>query len=64
MILKIPVFVGCDMPLLGDRKPRTIDYHGADGLGGVPDHSAPTDDKLQTEHAVQTLVRLSKEYKG
>lgn len=61
--LTIPVFVGCSEPLLGDVKPRS-DYHGSDGFGDAPDPQAPDDSHLQPEHAVQALIRLSKEHVG
>lgn len=58
------MYIGCDAPLLGDRIPGSSNYHGTDGLGDVPDANAPGLDKLQKEHAVTTLLRLSKENAG
>ena len=55
--------MGCSEPLLGDVKPRS-DYHGSDGFGDAPDPNAPDDSHLQTEHAVQALLRLTKEHAG
>ncbi|WAR05360.1 RIHA-like protein [Mya arenaria] len=39
-------------------------YHGSDGLGDVPDPEAPDKSLIQSEHAVNALIRLSKKYKG
>ncbi|XP_053381443.1 uncharacterized protein LOC123556845 isoform X1 [Mercenaria mercenaria] len=61
--LDIPVFVGCNDPLLGDKKPAS-DYHGSDGFGDAPDKEAPDESLLQSEHAVTALVRLAKEHEG
>ena len=55
--------MGCSEPLLGDIKPRS-DYHGSDGFGDAPDPNAPDDSHLQSEHAVQALLRLTKEHAG
>ena len=57
------MFVGCNEPLLGNVKPRS-DYHGSDGFGDAPDINAPEDTHLQSEHAVQALLRVSKEHEG
>ncbi|KAL4225736.1 hypothetical protein ACF0H5_016425 [Mactra antiquata] len=59
--MDIPVFVGCDSPLLGERK-SSSPYHGHDGLGNVPDPSAPDESFIQQEHAITALIRLSKQY--
>ncbi|WAR31381.1 IUNH-like protein [Mya arenaria] len=61
--LDIPVYTGCDAPLLGERKPGSP-YHGVDGLGDVPDPGAPGIDRIQIEHGVQALLQLSKEHAG
>ncbi|XP_060579044.1 nucleoside hydrolase-like isoform X2 [Ruditapes philippinarum] len=61
--LDIPVFIGCNEPLLGDKKP-TSDYHGLDGFGDAPDEDAPDKSHLQSEHAVMALVRIAKEHEG
>ena len=66
--LQIPVYIGCSKPLLGQIKANAREasstYHGKDGLGDVPDPNAPDDSYLQSEHAVQALIRLSKEMTG
>ncbi|XP_052806824.1 inosine-uridine preferring nucleoside hydrolase-like isoform X2 [Mya arenaria] len=61
--LDIPVYIGCNEPLLGDKK-ETSDYHGSDGFGDVPDPEAPDDSLLESEHAVNALMRLSKKQEG
>lgn len=61
--LDIPVFVGCNDPLLGDKRPRS-DYHGSDGFGDAPDPEAPPATLLQPEHGVTAMIRLAKENNG
>ena len=61
--MQIPVYVGCSFPLLGDVHPASA-YHGNDGFGDVPDPNAPDASHLQSEHAVQALLRMSKEHRG
>lgn len=61
--MNIPVFVGCNEPLLGDKRPVS-DYHGSDGFGDAPDKEAPDESHIKAEHAVTALVRLSREHKG
>ena len=63
VVLQIPVYIGCNDPLLGNKKPQS-DYHGSDGLGDAPDPGAPDDSHLKQEHAVEALIRMSKEYAG
>lgn len=63
MFAQIPVYVGCNDPLLGDRKPFN-DYHGKDGFGDVPDDDAPDASYIKDEHAVSALSRISKENEG
>ncbi|XP_052790179.1 pyrimidine-specific ribonucleoside hydrolase RihA-like [Mya arenaria] len=62
--LDIPVYIGCNEALLGDEKESSDYYHGSDGLGDVPDPEAPDKSLIQSEHAVNALIRLSKKYKG
>lgn len=57
------MYVGCNEPLLGDKRP-TSDYHGSDGFGDAPDAEAPDASHLHSEHAVNALIRVSKEHKG
>ncbi|KAJ3584536.1 hypothetical protein NHX12_015031 [Muraenolepis orangiensis] len=61
--LDIPVFRGCETPLLG-RVFSASEFHGMDGLGDVPDPKAPDLGHLQVEGAVEALVRLVKENPG
>ncbi|MEM7092636.1 MAG: nucleoside hydrolase [Actinomycetota bacterium] len=58
---EIPVFVGCDRPLIQTLETAT-EVHGADGLGDVnlPDPDLASQD----EHAVPALVRLAAESGG
>lgn len=57
----VPVFVGCDRPLVQPLETAT-DVHGEDGLGNVNLPDAGIDS--QTEHAVTALVRLAAESNG
>ncbi len=54
----IPVFAGCPGPIIR-RQVDTSQVHGADGLGdgGYPDAQR----SAEKEHAVQALIRLSRE---
>ncbi|AHC50574.1 nucleoside hydrolase [Sulfolobus acidocaldarius SUSAZ] len=57
----IPVFVGSNRPILG--KWRTVEeVHGKNGMGDwkIPE---PTK-KPEREHAIDAIIRLSKEYNG
>ena len=63
IFFQIPVFIGCSAPLLGEVKPRST-YHGSDGFGDVPDPGAPDDRHLQSQHAVEALIKLTKEHAG
>ncbi|KAK3590505.1 hypothetical protein CHS0354_037552 [Potamilus streckersoni] len=60
----IPVYYGCEEPLLGVRKSNGIHYHGTDGLGDVPDSSTLDKMNLKDEHAVQALLRMSRQFEG
>lgn len=57
----IPVFVGCDRPLVYPLETAT-EVHGDDGLGNVHLPDAGIDS--QPEHAVLALVRLAAESNG
>ncbi|KAG8586532.1 hypothetical protein GDO81_005407 [Engystomops pustulosus] len=61
--LQIPVFRGASRPLLGKSLHASC-YHGVDGLGDVPDSTAPDLDLLQKEHAVLAMMRIVNEYPG
>ncbi|OCT76354.1 hypothetical protein XELAEV_18031554mg [Xenopus laevis] len=55
--LDIPVFCGADKPILGEAI-NASDFHGTDGLGDVPDPTAPGLELIQKEHAVSALNRI------
>lgn len=61
--LQIPVFPGCEMPLLA-RKQHAGDFHGKDGLGDVPDPGAPGLELLQKKIAAQAMINIVKENPG
>ncbi|XP_029285711.1 inosine-uridine preferring nucleoside hydrolase-like [Cottoperca gobio] len=54
----IPVFRGSGVPLVGARNPVS-DHFGTDGLGDVlKDKDPQWEEKIQSEHAVNALIRL------
>ncbi|XP_077979162.1 uncharacterized protein LOC144434567 [Glandiceps talaboti] len=61
---QIPVFNGSSTSILNtvDRSPDHA--HGVDGLGDVPDLIIPDMSLLQTEHAVNAIVRLVNQHPG
>ncbi|XP_020665241.3 inosine-uridine preferring nucleoside hydrolase [Pogona vitticeps] len=61
--LEIPVYPGSSAPVLGGPVLGAF-YHGADGLGDVPDPGAPGLDLLQKEHAVLAIIRIINEQPG
>uniref|UniRef100_A0ABM5FYT8 Inosine-uridine preferring nucleoside hydrolase-like n=1 Tax=Pogona vitticeps TaxID=103695 RepID=A0ABM5FYT8_9SAUR len=61
--LEIPVYPGVALPMIGG--PPVLEfYYGKDGLGDVPDPSAPGLDLLQKEHAVHAIIRIVNEHPG
>ncbi|XP_078401286.1 nucleoside hydrolase-like [Cetorhinus maximus] len=60
---EIPVFRGACSSLLGQSL-NASDHHGKDGLGDVPDSNAPGLEHLQSEHAVNALIRIVTEHTG
>ncbi|XP_067889397.1 nucleoside hydrolase-like [Heterodontus francisci] len=60
---EIPVFRGTCGSLLG-QSVNAVTYHGKDGLGDVPDPNAPGLEHLQTEHAVNAMIRIVTEHAG
>ncbi|XP_043928101.1 inosine-uridine preferring nucleoside hydrolase-like [Protopterus annectens] len=60
---KIPVYRGAASSFLGENV-GMADYHGSDGLGGVPDPEAPALDCIQEEHAVTAMIRIVSEHIG
>ncbi|KAM3928493.1 pyrimidine-specific ribonucleoside hydrolase RihA-like [Leptodactylus fuscus] len=61
--LDIPVFRGASTSILGDNINASY-FHGKDGLGDVPDSSAPGLEFIQKEHAVDAMKRFASEYPG
>ncbi|XP_043928113.1 inosine-uridine preferring nucleoside hydrolase-like [Protopterus annectens] len=62
-ISKIPVYRGASSSLLLEST-ITTDYHGPDGLGGVPDLEAPGLNYLQKEHAVTAMIQIASQHAG
>ncbi|XP_055785939.1 inosine-uridine preferring nucleoside hydrolase-like isoform X3 [Salvelinus fontinalis] len=61
--LEIPVFSGAAEPLMGHPL-SAGSFHGQDGLGDAPDPDAPGLELLQTEGAVEAIIRLVNENPG
>ncbi|CAH1250664.1 Hypp8892 [Branchiostoma lanceolatum] len=61
--LDVPVYRGAAVPILGNHIDARY-WHGKDGLGDVPDPDPPSEELVQSEHAVNALLRLSKEHPG
>uniref|UniRef100_A0A4W5KP40 Inosine/uridine-preferring nucleoside hydrolase domain-containing protein n=1 Tax=Hucho hucho TaxID=62062 RepID=A0A4W5KP40_9TELE len=61
--LEIPVFGGAAEPLMGHPL-SAGSFHGQDGLGDAPDPDAPGLELLQTEGAVEAIIRLVNENPG
>jgi purine nucleosidase len=57
----IPVFAGCDAPLLHPAEDAAF-VHGSDGFGGTG--YAPAARAAEREHAAQAILRLSHEHAG
>ncbi len=57
----IPVYAGCDGPLIGFQEDAAF-VHGSDGLGGAG--REPKSRKPEAEHAVLALLRLVNEQPG
>ena len=58
----VPVYAGIDRPLISEWE-DAAEFHGGDGLGDYRDRPSLTR-KLEDEHAVLALLRLSREYEG
>jgi purine nucleosidase len=56
-----PIFAGCDRALLG-RQADAARVHGDDGLG--QSHYPTSARKVESEHAVQALIRLANQSSG
>jgi purine nucleosidase len=62
LALDIPVYAGCDGALLEREHEDAAPVHGADGLG---DCCIPVSARqMESEHAVQALIRLAEENPG
>ncbi|MAU10935.1 MAG: nucleoside hydrolase [Anaerolineaceae bacterium] len=59
----IPVYAGTDRPLVSAWERLVHEIHGEDGMGDWPQRP-PTQRQLQTEHAVNAIVRLVNEQPG
>ncbi len=58
---EVPVFAGADRPLARELEPADW-FHGRDGLG---DHGyAPSNRSIESEHAVDVIIRVIKEVPG
>ncbi|XP_041055376.1 inosine-uridine preferring nucleoside hydrolase-like [Carcharodon carcharias] len=60
---EIPVFRGAGKSLL-EGQLNAGQYHGKDGLGDVPDPNAPGLEHIQTENAVNAMIRIATEHAG
>jgi purine nucleosidase len=58
----VPVFAGCDSPLLHPAAEDAAHVHGQDGFGDVG--FAPVDRRPDAEHAALAILRLSREHAG
>eukprot|EP00118_Oscarella_pearsei_P000282 m.4605 g.4605 ORF g.4605 m.4605 type:complete len:318 (+) comp11009_c0_seq1:118-1071(+) len=60
----IPVYSGAARPLVSPLS-HSLFFHGDDGLGGISSFYPPLRSKVaEQEHAVNALVRLSREFDG
>ncbi|XP_069747984.1 nucleoside hydrolase-like isoform X2 [Narcine bancroftii] len=60
---EIPVYRGSITSILG-KQANADNFHGADGLGDIPDPSPPGMEQIQAEHAVNALIRIATTYAG
>jgi purine nucleosidase len=59
----VPVYRGAAQPLMPNGL-HAEDVHGGDGLGDWPDRPAPSARQPEREHAVDALLRLTRQYPG
>lgn len=59
----VPVYRGAAQPLIPNGL-HAEDVHGGDGLGDWPDRPAPSGRQPEPEHAVDALLRLTRQYPG
>jgi purine nucleosidase len=57
----VPVYAGCDRPLVREAVDASY-FHGPDGLGDS--HYPPSRRKVESEHAVNALIRLANAHPG
>ncbi|KAK2181988.1 hypothetical protein NP493_372g02041 [Ridgeia piscesae] len=62
--LDIEVYKGAAASLVNQDNPSASCYHGVDGFGDVPDADPPDYSLVQSEHAVNALLRLVNQYNG
>ena len=62
--VQIPVFKGIGSCLIGPESEDAHIFHGNDGMGGVPDPDPPSRELIQSEHAVNALIRMANERPG
>ncbi|XP_072016099.1 inosine-uridine preferring nucleoside hydrolase-like isoform X4 [Amphiura filiformis] len=63
--LDVPVYKGTACPLISSNKRTDASFtHGSDGMGGIPDPHPPSRDLIQSEHAVNALIRMANEHPG
>nr|XP_054769765.1 uncharacterized protein LOC129277637 [Lytechinus pictus] len=61
--LDIPVYSGATKDILGTA--QVTSAHGHDGLGDIPNpETPPPRDLIQSEHAVEGLIRMANEHQG
>ena len=64
----IPIYPGCEKPLLGDEGINAAHYHGLDGFGDVPlgqiEEVNYQQNTLEKTHAAQAIINLTRKYPG
>merc|ERR1712136_284958 len=66
----VPLYRGCNSPIITTHKKNESaeNVHGNDGMGNQPEHPPAVNNDLlthvQTDHAVQAIINLSKKYEG
>jgi purine nucleosidase len=59
--VNIPVYAGCPVPMVHAAEDAAY-VHGLDGFGDIG--YTPSKQKVENEHAVQAIIRLSKQYEN
>ena len=59
--VSIPIYAGCPVPLVHAAEDAAY-VHGIDGFGDIG--YTPSKQKVESEHAVQAIIRLSKQYEN